>query len=113
MILPGNWRRRLGQIDRTGRRAVTANRRRTARRAIAYNAKLVASDGSWDRDCRVLDVSDTGARIKVEQAADLPSDFIRALSARGSASRCCHVMWTKDREIGVVFERRAEARSVA
>jgi len=90
-----------------------ANRRKAARRAIAYNAKIVASDRSWNRDCRVIDVSDTGAKIRVEQAADLPSDFILALSAHGSASRCCHVMWVNDSEIGVVFERRAQERSVA
>ena len=92
---------------------MAANRRKAVRRAIAYNAKIVASDGSWDRDCRVLDVSDTGAKIRVEQAAALPSDFMLALSAQGKASRRCHVMWVKEAEIGVVFERRAQERSVA
>jgi hypothetical protein len=61
MILPGNFRQRRGQM--------TANRRKAARRAIGYNAKIVALDGSWGRDCRVIDVSDTGAKIAVDQRA--------------------------------------------
>jgi hypothetical protein len=90
-----------------------ANRRKFARRAIGYGAKIVALDGAWDRDCRVIDVSDTGAKIAVEPAADLPADFMLALSAQGKASRRCHVMWVNEGEIGVVFERRAQERPVA
>jgi hypothetical protein len=89
-----------------------ANRRKGARRAIGYNAKIVANDGSWDRDCRVLDVSQTGAKLAVAQASDIPQDFILALSMDGKATRQCHVMWVKDGEIGVVFERREQPRSI-
>ena len=89
-----------------------ANRRKAARRAIGYNAKIVASDGSWGRDCRVLDVSQTGAKLAVAQASDLPKDFVLALSMDGKATRQCHVMWATDSEIGVVFERRAQPRSI-
>jgi hypothetical protein len=84
-----------------------ANRRRAARRAIAHNAKIVASDGSWDRDCRVLDISQTGAKLAVAQASELPQDFILALSQRGTASRRCRVVWAGEAEIGVTFERPA------
>jgi PilZ domain len=89
-----------------------ANRRKGARRAIGYNAKIVANDRSWDRDCRVLDVSQTGAKLAVAQASDIPLDFILALSMDGKATRQCHVMWVKDSEIGVVFERREQPRSI-
>ncbi len=86
-----------------------ANRRRAARRAIGYNAKIVASDGSWDRDCRVLDVSQTGAKLAVAQASELPQDFILALSQGGTASRRCRVVWAGEAEIGVKFEQPATA----
>ena len=86
---------------------MSANRRKSARRAIGYGAKIVAPDGSWGRDCKVLDVSDSGARLAIEAGAELPKDFILALSMDGKATRQCHVMWAKDSEIGVVFERRA------
>jgi PilZ domain-containing protein len=89
------------------------NRRRSVRRAIGYSARIVASDGSWTRDCRVLDVSQSGAKLAIDQPAELPSDFILALSERGAAMRRCHVVWTAEREIGVKFERPAEANSAS
>jgi hypothetical protein len=81
------------------------NRRRSVRRTIVYRAKIFASDGSWDRDCHVLDVSQTGAKLGVAQAAELPQDFILALSRQGHATRLCRVVWTTNSEIGVRFEK--------
>ncbi len=87
-----------------------ANRRKSVRRAIGYNAKIVASDGSWERECRVLDVSQTGAKLAIERAAELPQDFVLALSAQGNATRRCQVVWAEDAQIGVKFERPAASR---
>ena len=86
---------------------MSANRRKAVRRAIGYSARIIASDGSWDRACRVLDVSQTGAKLAVEQATQLPKDFILALSQQGTASRRCRVVWAGGSEIGVAFERQA------
>jgi len=91
---------------------MSSNRRKSARRAIGYGAKIVAPDGSWTRDCKVVDVSDSGAKLAIEEGAELPNDFILALSMHGNATRQCHVMWTNESEIGVVFERRAQPRSI-
>ena len=90
---------------------MSSNRRKSVRRAIGYGAKIIAIDGSWAHDCRVLDVSDSGAKLTIKEQSDLPKDFILALSVDGKATRQCHVMWVKDSEIGVVFERRAQPRS--
>ena len=86
---------------------MATNRRRSLRRTIVYRAKIHASDGSWDRDCHVLDVSQTGAKLGVAQAAELPQDFILALSMQGNATRLCRVVWATDSEIGVRFEKPA------
>ena len=82
------------------------NRRKAIRRTIGYGAKIFASDGSWHRDCRVLDVSASGAKIEVDQPKDLPDEFVLALSMHGNAMRQCHVVWAKARQLGVKFERR-------
>ena len=83
---------------------MSSNRRKSVRRSIGYSAKIVAHDGSWGRDCRVVDVSDSGARLVIDEPADMPRDFVLALTERGKA-RHCHVVWTRDGEIGVKFER--------
>ena len=86
-----------------------ANRRKSVRRAIGYGAKIVAPDGSWNRDCRVLDVSDTGAKLVIDPLKDLPQEFVLALASQGSATRRCRVVWAAGSEIGVRFERRKAA----
>ena len=82
-----------------------SNRRKFVRRPLSYPAKIVATDGSWGRNCRVIDVSDGGAKLALEQPVELPQEFILALSVRGKAARKCHVMWTDENEIGVQFVR--------
>ena len=86
------------------------NLRKHVRRPLAYPAKLVALDGSWGRNCRVVDVSEGGAKLVTEHPVQLPSDFFLAFSMRGKATRKCRVVWSADCEIGVEFEREpAEA----
>ena len=81
----------------------SSNRRKTVRRPLSYPAKIIATDGSWGRNCRVVDVSDGGAKLALEKPAELPADFLLALSMRGGAVRKCQLMWTDDCEIGVQF----------
>ena len=85
-----------------------SNRRKFVRRPLSYPAKIVATDGSWGRNCRVIDVSDAGAKLALEKPAELPNDFILALSMRGTVRRC-QLMWTDDCEIGVQFVTPEEA----
>lgn len=84
-----------------------ANRRKSIRRTIGYCAKILASDGAWERDCRVIDVSQTGAKLAIEGSAKLPQNFVLALSAQGLATRRCRVVWATDQQIGVRFQREA------
>src|SRR5262245_4838439 len=82
---------------------MSANRRKFVRRSLGYPAKIVAKDGSWGRNCRVLDVSDGGAKLVTEEPVKLPADFVLALSINGKAARRCHVSWVEGCEIGVEF----------
>ena len=88
-----------------------SNLRKFVRRSLGYRAKIVATDGSWGRNCRVVDVSDGGAKLVTEQPLELPDEFILALATRGAANRHCHVVWRDDCEIGVEF--RSEHAPVA
>ena len=82
-----------------------ANRRKSVRRSIGYGATIVAPDASWTRKCRVIDVSETGAKLALEEPSELPNDFVLMLSERGGPTRRCHVVWATDDQLGVEFER--------
>jgi len=73
-----------------------------------YNAKIMAIDGTWERECRIGDVSDTGAKLTVHGAvAEIGSrEFFLVLTPSGTAHRRCERIWVNGDEIGV---RAAEA----
>jgi hypothetical protein len=70
-----------------------------------YTARIVAIDGTWQRDCRIGDVSDTGAKLTVRGSlAGLKVDeFFLMLTLTGTAHRRCERVWLNADEIGVRF----------
>ena len=75
---------------------------------MRYSATLVLT-GEVTRSCTLSDISDTGARIDVETAEDLPDQFMLLLSGNGSPRRKCRVIWRQPTQIGVNFDGRLPA----
>jgi hypothetical protein len=70
-----------------------------------YTARIVALDGSWERDCRVGDVSDVGAKLTINGpivGIDMREFFLK-LTPTGSALRRCERVWLEGDEAGVRF----------
>jgi hypothetical protein len=66
---------------------------------------MMGIDGTWRRDCRMFDVSQTGARLSVVdsiEGLDL-SEFFLLLSSTGLAYRRCKLVRVMGEEIGVEF----------
>ncbi|MCX7296623.1 MAG: PilZ domain-containing protein [Hyphomicrobiales bacterium] len=81
------------------------DKRRSRRRTMRYHAILVLGPDAL-RDCSLSDISDTGARISVEAAEELPDRFTLLLSGNGAPQRTCRVVWRQPNQIGVDFEKR-------
>jgi hypothetical protein len=82
-----------------------SERRQRARRVINRVAKFCGSDGSLPRDCLVVDLSETGARLFSEM--DVPGQFTLSLSGDlGDERRDCRVVWRLGGELGVEFTDR-------
>jgi hypothetical protein len=66
---------------------------------------LVAVDGTWHRKCTLLDISDTGARLLVEESFDGLNlkEFFLQLSTVGLVFRRCGLVRVNGSEIGVSF----------
>ena len=66
---------------------------------------IMAIDGTWRRDCLMIDVSQTGARLYVEdslEGLDL-REFFLLLSSTGLAYRRCRMVSLAGDQIGVQF----------
>ena len=78
-------------------------KRKARRQPMRYSA-WVALTAEERHGCVLSDVSDSGARIEVQDSAVLPEHFLLLLSANGAARRYCHVVWRKPNQVGVKFE---------
>jgi PilZ domain len=66
---------------------------------------IMGIDGTWRRDCMMVDVSQTGARLCVEgsfEGLDL-REFFLLLSSTGLAYRRCRLVRLAGDQIGVEF----------
>jgi hypothetical protein len=66
---------------------------------------IMGIDGTWRRDCMMIDVSQTGARLHVEgslEGLDL-KEFFLLLSSTGLAYRRCELVRVAGDQIGVTF----------
>jgi hypothetical protein len=66
---------------------------------------MMGIDGTWRRECKMIDVSQTGARLRIEgslQGLDL-KEFFLLLSSTGLAYRRCQLVRVDGDQIGVGF----------
>ena len=83
----------------TGRKLSCA-RNRAARSTIAR--EVVLSKKGRPRPCTLEDISETGARIILQEDEELPERFLLLLTPRGIA-RLCREVWRDERTVGVEF----------
>jgi PilZ domain len=70
---------------------------------------MMGIDGTWRRDCLMVDVSQTGARLTVEgslEGLDL-KEFFLLLSSTGLAYRRCRMVRLVGDQIGIEFLKPA------
>jgi hypothetical protein len=66
---------------------------------------IMGIDGTWRRDCLMIDVSQTGARLLIEgslEGLDL-KEFFLLLSSTGLAYRRCKLVRVAGNQIGIAF----------
>jgi hypothetical protein len=73
---------------------------------------IMGIDGTWRRDCMMIDVSQTGARLSIEaslEGLDL-KEFFLVLSSTGLTFRRCRLVRVTGDQIGVEFLERDRPR---
>ena len=74
---------------------------------------MMGIDGTWRRDCLMIDVSQTGARLSVEgslEGLDL-REFFLLLSSTGLAYRRCRMVRLHGDQIGVEFLKMSTSKA--
>ena len=67
-----------------------------------YISAWIAVDGMADRECRVADVSQHGAKITIDDAAVVGSRLAITLAPH-APKRECEVIWRRGKTLGIKF----------
>jgi PilZ domain len=78
------------------------DKRKARRQPMRYTAWIAPKPREL-HGCVLSDISDTGARISVENADAIPDSFMLLLARNGKALRPCRVIWRKPQQLGVSF----------
>lgn len=73
---------------------------------------IMGIDGTWRRDCMLIDVSQTGARLSIEgpfDGLDL-KEFFLLLSSTGLVYRRCRMVRIAGDQVGVEFLKPATTK---
>lgn len=77
--------------------------RQSIRRKVRNGARVVRPDGTALGSCLMIDLSATGAHLRVQSPEALPDQFILLLSHDGRLRRECAVAWRSTTSVGVRF----------
>lgn len=82
---------------------------RKSRRVVferGYAANMMGIDGTWRRPCTIHDISDTGAKLGVDESIQglAMKEFFLLLSSTGLAFRRCELAWVNGDTLGVTFK---------
>jgi hypothetical protein len=70
-------------------------------------ARLMGVDGTWSRDCFLLEVSGNEVQFQFEASTDGTVEFFLVLSAcRQPSLRRCQLVWINGDRIGISFEKK-------
>lgn len=79
-----------------------SNRRRNGRKRVLIAGKIVSGGGAIALECKILDVSDSGAQIRFSKSAELPSQF-HLIDIPGMRVHLASVAWVKSNFAGLGF----------
>jgi hypothetical protein len=66
-------------------------------------AWISVGDGLPLRNCTLIDISDSGAKLEIEETENMPDIFSLWLSRHGHPRYSCRIVWSLRNKIGVQF----------
>ena len=79
------------------------DKRKTRRSQVNQYGRILCSNGSMPCFCTMLDVSATGAKLRLNDCVELPELFTLLLSRDGRVRRHCKLEWQRGDHVGVAF----------
>ena len=84
---------------------MAVSKKREARKLLGQPAWITLDGGFAARQCVVQDISESGAKIVLDDAVSLPARLRLAFARDARTGRNCHVVWRTGSSAGVKFVR--------
>ena len=78
-------------------------KREVRRRRHSITAWITVEGSFINRECQLIDVSETGAKILIDWATELPTRFLLNRIPNSATRTVCDVMWRRGRMLGIKF----------
>lgn len=85
--------------------------RRAVRRRVLKSGTIAYNDRFKTLSCTVRDLSEGGARLRVDNPMFVPSQFVLLMEQDGFEADC-EVVWRADKDVGVRFTSPTRQRGV-
>ena len=87
------------------------SRREAPRSLTAFDTSLRSGGGASRSPCRIIDISSSGARLRLYQDLDPETSIPLVLPVKGPVD--AHVVWANGHEAGCRFDRPLDEATVA
>ncbi len=85
---------------------MAVTKKRDVRRSVRQAGWITLEGGFAARQCTVMDLSATGAKIVVDDPTSVTTSKVRLAFARDARTgRNCEVVWRRGKTVGVKFVR--------
>ena len=90
-------------------------RRFFSRQKMSLPAWIEVNSSSLLERCKLIDLSESGARLSITDVRNLPPLFNLYLARIGQSAHQCRIVWQRGNEVGVEFvtPKRADSAAVA
>lgn len=82
---------------------MSTDKRQRPRKLLNLPAWIEVGADARPQRCTLIDMSDSGARLAVDDIECLPDKFHLALSKFGRPRQSCNIVWRRHDEIGIEF----------
>jgi hypothetical protein len=82
---------------------MAVTKKRDVRRSVQQSGWITLDGGFAARPCNVLDLSNSGAKLVVDDVVSIPNKMKLAFSRDARSGRTCEVVWRRGKTLGVRF----------
>lgn len=85
-------------------------KRKSPRKPLRYPGRIVTGSDAGTLVCALADISETGARVLMQDPGEIPHHVTLLFGVGGATQRRCRVAWRDGEQLGLEFIKPEKAK---